>query len=93
MIDRSKELELSLGDGIKKIEDNEKESYVVQRRSICASRDLCADDVLSSDDLTYLRPRPKNSFSPMETHLLVGAKVACSISMNEPIMPHHIILK
>ena len=33
-IKRSRELEIALGSDIKKIEENEKESYMVQRRSI-----------------------------------------------------------
>ena len=40
MIDRSKELELSLGDGIKKIEDNELETVILQRRSLRINKDI-----------------------------------------------------
>ena len=40
MIDRSRELELSLGNGEKKIEDNEKETVVLQRRAIRAKKNL-----------------------------------------------------
>ena len=45
MVDRTRELEFSLGDGNKKIQDNEKDSYVVQRRSI-HSKKICKKDIL-----------------------------------------------
>ena len=63
MVDRSRELEYALGTGIKKIMDNEKDSVVVQRRGLCASRDLEVGHIITRDDLVALRPcinRKKN---------------------------------
>ena len=40
MVDRSRELENALGSKIKKIEKNEFESSIVQRRSIHLNKDL-----------------------------------------------------
>ena len=47
MILRSRELELSLGNSLKKIEKNEKNSVIVQRRSIRASKNLYKNSKLS----------------------------------------------
>ena len=40
MIISSRRLENSLGDGLKKVEDNEKETVILQRRSIRAKREI-----------------------------------------------------
>ena len=53
MIDRTRELELSLGDGVKKVGKNELETVIVQRRSICAASDISHGK--------YLTGRPSNA--------------------------------
>jgi N-acetylneuraminate synthase len=75
MVDRTRELENALGDGIKKVEDNEKETVVLQRRSIRAANELSPGHVLSADDTTCLRPCPADAFPPYELENLVGRKL------------------
>jgi hypothetical protein len=41
---RTRDLESSLGDGNKKVEANEQETVVIQRRSLRAARDLPEND-------------------------------------------------
>ena len=59
MIDETRLLEKSLGDGKKRIENNEKDSVIIQRRSIRASKDLFRNQKIKENMLTYLRPAPK----------------------------------
>lgn len=87
MIKKARLLEQSLGDGIKKIEENEKDSYVVQRRSICASRFIPKGKVLQKKDLVFLRPLPLNAFHPYEANNIIGKTV------KENIDKYHIIRK
>ena len=61
---RTRELENALGNGIKKIENNELETCVVQRRSICSNKDLRAGDLLTKDNLQVLRPCPSDGIPP-----------------------------
>ena len=42
-----------------KLERNEKETFVIQRRSVRSSRELPKGHVISLDDLVFLRPFPK----------------------------------
>lgn len=79
MVDRTRELEMSLGDGIKKIEDNEKDTVVLQRRCIRVSRDVEQGEVLSRDDLSMLRPCPADGIPPYEVGNLIGKKLLRSI--------------
>lgn len=72
MVDRSYELLFSLGDGIKRVEDNEKKSYLVQRRCLCLNKPLKKGSIIKKEDLIPLRPITENSFQPYQEQLLIG---------------------
>lgn len=72
MVERSREIEAAMGTGIKVIEDNEKESVILQRRSLRTVKDLIAGHIICEDDVEALRPAPENCFTPFETDDLVG---------------------
>ena len=75
MVQETRVLEASLGDGDKKIEPNEKESSILQRRSIRVNRKLSKGTIISEKYLTYLRPCPKNGLSPFEKNKILGKKL------------------
>ncbi|PCH67685.1 MAG: N-acetylneuraminate synthase [Bacteroidetes bacterium] len=83
MVDRSRELEASLGQSIKRIEDNEKETVIVQRRSICSSRDLKEGAVIQKDDLTMLRPCEADAIEPYEEENVIGKTLKRDIESGE----------
>ena len=64
MVDRVRELELALGKTVKKIEENEKETVILQRRAIRAKFDLKTGSIVTKDMLEFLRPCPKNALPP-----------------------------
>lgn len=64
MVARTRELEAALGTGLKRVQPNEQETVVVQRRAIRAARDLAAGTVLTAEDLTMLRPCPPGGLPP-----------------------------
>lgn len=72
MVERSRELEFALGDGIKRVENNEKETVIVQRRSICLKKDLNKGDILRLEDIDILRPAPTNSYPPYSIHIILN---------------------
>ncbi len=65
-------LEAALGDGAKKIEDNEQQTVVLQRRCVRAARDLAAGSTLGREDLEVLRPAPPEAVPADEVGDLVG---------------------
>lgn len=83
MVDRTRELEAALGDGLKKIEDNERETAILQRRCVRASRELEAGEVLSINDLKVLRPCPPDGVAPYDVHKLVGTRLKRKIHLGE----------
>jgi sialic acid synthase SpsE len=80
MVDRSRELENSLGAGIKQVEENERDTVVLQRRAIRLSRDLSAGKVLTREDLIVLRPCPADGISPYDLPHIVGRRIRSHIA-------------
>jgi sialic acid synthase SpsE len=89
MVDRSQELYNGLGDGIKVIEANEKQSSVLQRRSIRTTRDLIVGSIVQPEDIEVLRPCPENAFPPYMTSLLLGKKLIKPITKGEHFTKFH----
>jgi len=92
MVDRANELYVALGDGIKVIEENEKKSLLVQRRSIRVVRDVKPGDILSLNDLEVLRPIPIDGFPPYMINKIVGKKVISPIKSGEHLTKNNIQL-
>lgn len=72
MVLRARELEAALGDGVKRIEENEREAAIVQRRALRLARDLAAGTRLAAEDLVALRPAPEGALAPSELDRVVG---------------------
>ena len=83
MVERARELEYALGNGIKKIEDNEKETVVVQRRALHVKHNLKKSHIITKDDLIALRPCPVNSLSPFQLNEVIGCTLLADISAGE----------
>ena len=75
MVVASRQLELSLGNGEKKIEFNEKKSVIVQRRGVWIKKYLKKGEKLKKESLKFLRPCPKNSISPFFINKYLGKRV------------------
>jgi sialic acid synthase SpsE len=83
MVDRTRELENSLGLEIKKVEDNEMETVILQRRAIRAKKDLMIGDNVNEEDLEFLRPCPNNALSPYELKKVLNRKLKRSIQAGD----------
>ena len=79
MVDRTRELERSLGNGIKRVEINELDTVVVQRRSIRAGRELKKGELLSKEDLVCLRPCPEDAIPLHQIEHLITKPVSRNI--------------
>lgn len=72
-------LNLSIGDGVKKLESNEKNTVIVQRRAVRATRALKAGATINKEDLFPLRPCPVDAVSPADINELVGKKLTVDL--------------
>lgn len=75
MVVRSRELEYALGNSIKKVEENERETLILQRRCLRATRDLKKGEIISKEMLVSLRPAPKSAILPFELEEILGMKL------------------
>lgn len=72
MVDRTRELEYALGGSIKKVEENEKETHILQRRCLRATKELKSGEIITEDMLEALRPSPKGAILPFEKEEILG---------------------
>ncbi len=72
MVEATRELEAALGDGVKRVEANEDQTVVVQRRAVRARRDLAAGEPITDEDIEMLRPCPAGALTPAQAGGLVG---------------------
>ncbi|QNK87242.1 N-acetylneuraminate synthase family protein [Sporosarcina sp. resist] len=73
MVERTRELEFALGDGVKVVEQNEIETVIVQRRGVYLKNSLNKGQILKSEDIEFLRPAFENGYFPYEAELVVGS--------------------
>jgi N-acetylneuraminate synthase len=85
MVERTRELELSLGNGVKEIELNELKTSVLQRRSIRIKRDMKQGEIINKDDLIMLRPCPEDSIAPFEVEKILGLKLKSDLDSGTAI--------
>lgn len=93
MVDRTRELELSLGDGIKKIEQNEMETVNVQRRSVYATNSIKKGSIIKKSDLKVLRPFIDGGIQPFEMNRVIGKIANRTIEDNEMVKWNDIEVK
>lgn len=79
MVQHTNHLYLALGDGVKQIESNEKDTAMIQRRAWYYTQDLPAGKVLTQDDLIPLRPVPKNGLAPYELEKILGKSLKYAV--------------
>ncbi len=87
MVDASMDLFYALGDGVKRIEKNEEDTVIVQRRAVRAKEDIEIGQIITEQDLECLRPCPSNSLTPFELDDVLGKTAQCNILKGEDIQP------
>ena len=83
MVDRSYELLVALGDGIKRVEMNEEQSKLVQRRCLRVTSNLQKGHILTDKDFIALRPISKDGFEPYDKENLIGKELLEDIESGE----------
>jgi sialic acid synthase SpsE len=75
MVDRTRELENAIGNGTKKIEKNEEETVILQRRSIRFVSNLPSGTIIQLRHIEFLRPCPPDGLPPYELNNVLGKKL------------------
>ena len=89
MVDRTRELESALGDGVKRVEPNEGDSIIVQRRCLRLRHDLPKGHMLTEADIEALRPAPCEAFEPWELDQVLGRKLVQDLVFGDALTPEN----
>ena len=92
MVDRSHELLVSLGNGVKIVEKNEEQSKLVQRRCLRVKTNLKKGHTLLESDLISLRPISEGGFEPYEKTNLIGKELLMDIDAGDHLTKQKIKL-
>lgn len=90
MVERSSELEYALGSGIKKVEENELDTIIVQRRCLRTVRDIEAGSSLKFQDIVVLRPAPQGALEPYKIKEVIGKTLINAKKAGDAIYPKDI---
>jgi sialic acid synthase SpsE len=85
MVEATREVELALGDGEKKVEKNELASLIVQRRSIRVNRNLKKGTRIKNNMLTYLRPCTPSAIKPCDKRLILNKILKINLKAEDEI--------
>ncbi len=85
MVSATRILEKTFGDGIKRIEKNEKKSIIVQRRSIRAKINIKKNTIIKKDMLVNLRPITSKGISPYKLDKILNKRTKVNIKCQEEI--------
>ena len=85
MVENTRRLERALGSGDKRVEDNEKETVVLQRRCLRAAGDLKAGTVLTRDMLEVLRPAPPDALMPYDIEKILGKCLKVDVASGQAL--------
>lgn len=86
MVDRSRELEAALGSTLKRVEENERETVIVQRRAVRTRAALPAGHVLTRDDLIVLRPATPGAVSAAHVADAVGKTLSRALEADDAVL-------
>lgn len=74
MVDRTRELERALGNPNKRINENEQQTVIVQRRCLRAARNIKAGESFTREMIDVLRPATPGAILPFEIPAVVGCR-------------------
>tara|TARA_B100000795_G_C22776050_1_gene430071 strand:- start:188 stop:1249 length:1062 start_codon:yes stop_codon:yes gene_type:complete len=83
MVDSTRLLEASMGSVVKKIEDNEKDTVVLQRRAVRATRKIHKGEKLERNMIEFQRPCPRGAMKPNEFAINVGKTLKSEVLEGE----------
>ena len=76
MVDDTRLLESAMGSSMKKVEDNEKETVILQRRAIRLVITKQEGEVINLEDIQFQRPCPDDAISVNDFSQIIGKKLS-----------------
>lgn len=93
MVDDTRILERCLGDGHKKIEKNEVDAKIVQRRALRYKKFMKAGTEITEQDLIALRPCPDDGIDPFDVNKLIGKILNSDVTADQMVRENDFRIK
>lgn len=85
MVDDTRLLESAMGTSLKKVEKNEKQTVILQRRAIRVAQDIEKGEVITMDKIQFQRPSPEDAFDVNQVDKILGKKAKFNIETGDYI--------
>lgn len=81
MVNSIRNIEIAMGDGVKRCSKSEENTKSVARKSIVANRNINKDEIITINDVSF--KRPEQGLKPKYIDLIIGKKARRNIKVNE----------
>jgi N-acetylneuraminate synthase len=85
MVEQVRLLERSLGSPMKRVADNEKDTYVVQRRCLRAARNIEEGEVFTEEMIEILRPATLGALMSWDLNQVIGMKARTDLPFGKDL--------
>ena len=85
MVENTRWLEAALGSPDKVVEENEKQTVILQRRCLRAARPIKAGESISRDMIDVLRPAPLHAIMPYDLDKVIGRTARVDINAGKEL--------
>ena len=85
MVDQVRILERSLGSPMKTVAENEKDTYVVQRRCLRAARNIEEGEVFTEEMIEVLRPATPGALMSWDLEKVIGMKARTDLPFGKDL--------
>ncbi len=85
MVEQVRLLERSFGSPIKRVADNEKDTYIVQRRCLRAAREIKAGEVFTEEMIEVLRPATPGALMSWDLDKVIGMKARAAMPFGKDL--------
>lgn len=82
MVDATYELYFAMGDGVKRVEENERDTVNIQRRAFYLQKDMKKGDVIEESSVFPLRPVYEGGVMPYEIERIIGKRLIRDMTMD-----------
>lgn len=89
MVRDARIIESILGDGEKRVEENEIESVIVQRRALRYKRSINQGTTIQSADLIPIRPSPTKGLAPFRMSEIIGRELLVDVEEDQLVEYSH----
>lgn len=90
MVESTRLMESSLGETIKTVQDNEKETVILQRRAIRVTKDMKEGNTITEKDIEFQRPAPMDCFTGNDIEKVMHKKLTKAIVAGDYLRIEHI---